>query len=106
MGYALAHALAPYSQAPNALNAAGYVLLAEDRVDAAVKVFYANTRLFPEHADAHDSLAEALAARGDFGAALDHQRRAVLLAPADEALLARLEGYAARAGVGEDRGGK
>ena len=97
LGYALAHTLEPHAYAANALNSAGYVLLAQKRGEAAVKVLAANARLFPDEANAYDSLAEVLAEVRGPEAAVPYQRRALESAPGDAEILANLEKYIAAA---------
>lgn len=97
-GYSLAHALFPYAQGgPGALNGAGYVLLAQGRPEAALKVFYANMIHHRDEADVYDSLAEGFAAVENTEGALNFQREAVKRDPAKSIYLENLEKYA-RAG--------
>lgn len=49
----------------NLLNMVGYVLLAEGKVDDALKVFKKNMGEFPENGNLNDSYAEALAHKGN-----------------------------------------
>ena len=53
------------AQLERAINNSGYAIREHLGVDAAIRVFRLNTRLFPDSANAWDSLAEAHAARGD-----------------------------------------
>jgi len=47
------------------LNALGYRLLSERRIDAAIAIFALNAEVYPESANVYDSLAEAHAKNGD-----------------------------------------
>jgi len=56
-----------------ALNVFGYGLLAGGRTDEAIAAFRRNTDLYPESANVHDSLGEALEKKGDReGAAIEY----------------------------------
>lgn len=59
------------------LNAVGYMLLKEGRVDDAVTVFARNIEAFPDMGDLHDSLAEAYAVKGEFQRAAENYRLAL-----------------------------
>jgi predicted alpha/beta superfamily hydrolase len=65
------------------LNILGYRLLAAGRVDDGVAVFRRNVELHPDSANVHDSLGEALEARGDREAAVASYERAVKTAAAN-----------------------
>ena len=53
-----------YDFAEERLNVLGYQLLADSKVDAAVAILRLNAEAYPESANAHDSLGEALMAAG------------------------------------------
>lgn len=63
------------------LNDWGYRLMASGRAVDALPVFRLIVRLFPESANAHDSLGEAYAANGDKPAAIRSYRRVLELDP-------------------------
>jgi Flp pilus assembly protein TadD len=63
------------------LNDWGYRLLSTGRSAEALEVLKLVANLFPQSANAHDSLAEALAANGDVAEALAHYRRSLELDP-------------------------
>ena len=63
------------------VNAIGYELLAEERIDAAIEVLGANAEAFPESANVWDSLAEAHLERGDRQEAIRLYRRALSVDP-------------------------
>ena len=65
------------------LNRVGFRLLAEERYDWAVAVLRANTELFPDDGNLHDSLATGYRQAGDHAAAIAEFRRALELAPQD-----------------------
>lgn len=63
------------------LNDWGYRLLSTGRTKEALEVLKLVASLFPQSGNAHDSLAEALAANGDKAGALAEYRRALQLDP-------------------------
>jgi CubicO group peptidase (beta-lactamase class C family) len=65
----------------NALNAWGYQLLSEKEAAKALSVFKLNTVLFPQSANAHDSLGEIQEIMGDKNAALVNYRKSLSLNP-------------------------
>jgi tetratricopeptide (TPR) repeat protein len=71
-------------------NTIGYRMLERGRVEDAVVLFQANARLYPESANVHDSLGEALAAAGDREGAIASYRRSLELDPANENAVERL----------------
>ena len=75
----------------SALNRLGYALLGERRTDDAVAVFEMNAQAFPESWNVHDSLGEALAARGDRKRAIASYERSVQLNPNNANGVAALE---------------
>jgi tetratricopeptide (TPR) repeat protein len=79
------------------LNQAGYRLLADKKIDEAIKLFHTIAERYPESWNAQDSLGEALATKGDKPAAIAAYTKALSLAkePAQkkriEATLAKLK---------------
>ena len=69
--------------AENRLNGLGYQYLAQDRPDDAVAVFRLYAALYPDSANAHDSLGEALMKAGRLDAAIASYRRSLELNPAN-----------------------
>jgi len=63
------------------VNSMGYRLLENGEVEGAIKVFDLNTETFPLSANAWDSLAEAVMAKGDHEAAIYYYRAALKLNP-------------------------
>ena len=63
------------------INAIGYDLLEKDELDAAITVFNLNTQTFPMSANAWDSLAEAIMAKGAYETAIRYYRVALELDP-------------------------
>lgn len=63
------------------INALGYALLREDRVDDALLVLSLNAESYPQSANAHDSLAEVLLKKGRRAEALQHLEKALQLEP-------------------------
>jgi hypothetical protein len=77
-GEARAAALALANEAD--LNQAGYQLVAEKKLDEAVAMFQSIVQKYPSSWNAHDSLAETLAAKGDKPGALASYEKAASLA--------------------------
>ncbi|MGD8397193.1 MAG: S41 family peptidase [Candidatus Eiseniibacteriota bacterium] len=76
------------------LNRLGYRLLQAGNTEAAVLVFEATARHYPDSWNAHDSLGEALMAAGERQRSIDSYRRSLELNPGNEggrAMLERLE---------------
>jgi predicted negative regulator of RcsB-dependent stress response len=75
----------PMATEPDLIQA-GYGLLGERKHDEAIKMFQGATERFPESMNAHDSLGEALAAKGDKAGAIAAYTKAAALAkdPADK----------------------
>jgi CubicO group peptidase (beta-lactamase class C family) len=65
------------------VNAIGYALLRERKLDEAVRVFRQNVTDHPESWNAHDSLGEALAAAGDTAGAIEAYERSLARNPAN-----------------------
>jgi len=83
-----------YAFGENELNGLGYAFLGDGRIAEAVALFELNVEMFPRSANAHDSLAEALAELGDIDRAADMCRRALAIDPDFEhaaEMLRRLE---------------
>lgn len=59
------------------INLAGYQLIGEKKVDDAIALFRANVQKYPSSWNAHDSLAEALAIKGDKIGAIDAYSKAL-----------------------------
>ena len=59
------------------LNAYGYALIAQKKIDDALALFKANVTAHPESWNAHDSLAEALALKGDKKGAIASYEKAL-----------------------------
>jgi serine-type D-Ala-D-Ala carboxypeptidase/endopeptidase len=77
------------------LNAYGYRLIGEKKIDEAIKTFQTNVEKHPESWNAHDSLAEGLAAKGDKAGALAEYNKALSLTK-DPVQKKRIEGQIAR----------
>jgi DUF2911 family protein/tetratricopeptide repeat protein len=77
------------------LNQVGYRLMGEHKVDEALKLFQANADKHPDSWNAQDSLAEALAAKGDKAGAMAAYNKALSLVK-DPVQKKRIEGAVAR----------
>jgi hypothetical protein len=77
------------------LNQTGYRLMGEHKVDEALKLFQANADKHPDSWNAQDSLAEALAAKGDKAGAAAAYTKALSLVK-DPVQKKRIEGALAR----------
>lgn len=73
------------------VNSLGYHFLTKGLNDCAVAVLRLNAGYFPESANAHDSLGEALAALGDHNQAIAHYQRSLELNPENANARAMLE---------------
>jgi CubicO group peptidase (beta-lactamase class C family) len=69
---------------PGDLNECGYMLLGAGKTDAATQVFEANVSLYPQDANAHDSLGEAYMVAGHKEAAVKSYQRSLELNPRNE----------------------
>jgi CubicO group peptidase (beta-lactamase class C family) len=77
------------------INAAGYVLLQGEKPALARAVFALNTRVFPESANAWDSLGEAHMVLGNTEEAIQHYRQSLALNPENanaQTMIERMEG--------------
>lgn len=72
------------------VNALGYMFLQAGDVDKAIEVFRRNVADHPESWNVHDSLGEALAAKGDTAGAIANYSKALAMAP--DAQKGRIEG--------------
>ncbi|NVE00668.1 serine hydrolase domain-containing protein [Massilia sp. BJB1822] len=72
------------------LNSWGYRLLAKQQNTSALAVFDLAVTLYPDNADAHDSLAEGYEANQETGAAIRHYRRSLELNPENRHAASRL----------------
>jgi tetratricopeptide (TPR) repeat protein len=63
------------------INAMGYQLLENGKIDAAIKVFDLNAETFPLSANTWDSLAEAVMTKGDHESAIRYYRVSLKLDP-------------------------
>ena len=82
------------------LNDLGYRLLGDDRVDDAIAVFHLNAEMYPEFANTHDSLGEALLEKGELAESAACYRRALELDPGSRSVprqLRRIEDRERRA---------
>jgi tetratricopeptide (TPR) repeat protein len=76
------------------LNDAGYKLLRNKQINDAIEVLKLNAKLYPNSANAYDSLGEALALNGDKAEAIKNYQKSIELNPNSEsgkAALAKLK---------------
>lgn len=93
--YRAAHAAGGKGFGPGFLNSLGYRLLQAGQVADAVKVFGVNVELYPDDANAYDSLGEGQMAAGNTKAAIANYRKSLEMDPKNEnakKMLQRLEG--------------
>ena len=69
---------------PSDLNTLGYRLLGAGQIADAVKVFEANVQLYPDDANAYDSLGEGQMAAGNTKAAIENYRKSLEMDPKNE----------------------
>ena len=80
---------------PSDLNTLGYRLLQAGQIADAVKVFEANVELYPDDANAYDSLGEGQMVAGNTKAAIENYRKSLAMDPKNEnakKMLLKLEG--------------
>lgn len=80
------------------LNNAAYALMADKKIDDAIKMFQAVVEKYPDSWNAHDSLGEALLNKGDKAGAAASYKKALALAK-DPVQKKRIEGVLARIGT-------
>src|ERR1700730_13946476 len=68
---------------PEGHNSLGWVLLAQEQIDPAIRQFQMALRLKPDFPQAHSNLANAFLRKGDTQGALGESQEAVRLAPRD-----------------------
>jgi len=73
------------------VNRWGYDLLGSDKVTKAVAIFQLNVAMYPESANAYDSLAEAEEAAGDKPAAIANYHKSLTLNDQNQHAVARLK---------------
>lgn len=77
--------------AGHVLHVTGQLLTARDSLDLAIEVFEALRVVSPDHKNPHAGLAEAHLRKGDVGAAAEHFRRVLEIAPGDAHALTMLK---------------
>jgi CubicO group peptidase (beta-lactamase class C family) len=80
---------------PRVLNGVGYRLLRSGRVEDAVTVFEANVEIYPQDANAYDSLGEGYMESGNTKGAIESYRKSLSMDPSNEnakKMLAKLVG--------------
>jgi Beta-lactamase/Tetratricopeptide repeat len=80
---------------PSVLNTLGYRLLQAGEIADAVTVFDANVKLYPDNANAYDSLGEGHMVAGNTTAAIENYRKALQMDPKNDnakKMLLKLEG--------------
>ena len=68
----------------NELNAYGYQLMGQNRLDDAIKIFKLNIKNHPESWNPYDSLGEALNNKGDKKGAKEYYEKAYEMAPSNQ----------------------
>jgi tetratricopeptide (TPR) repeat protein len=74
------------------VNTWGYRLLEREQATEAVEIFKLNASLYPESANAYDSLADAYSAAGDTALAIKNYKRSLELNPKNTHAVERLKG--------------
>jgi len=80
-----------FNLAENEINGWGYELLAQKNATAAVSIFKLNASLYPESANAYDSLAEVQEATDNREEALANYRQSLKLDPQNKHAIARIQ---------------
>ena len=91
---------------PDVLNEMGYSLLRSKKLDDALKVFEANIALYPEDANAHDSLGEGYAEAGRKKEAIHHYKKSLVLNPKNDNAVKQLKGLGADAALSDGAQGR
>jgi len=81
---------------PRVMNAIGYELLGQSKIDDAIAVFAANVEAFPGDANVYDSLAEAYADKGDRERALANYKKSLELDPTNAGAARQIEKLSAK----------
>jgi CubicO group peptidase (beta-lactamase class C family) len=89
---ALKESLAPGLPTPEHMNGTGYRYLRSHQLDKALRVFQLQVAVFPENANAHDSLGEAYLEMGQRDSGIACYRRALELDPSRQSSRQVLEG--------------
>lgn len=74
-----------------AANNSGYALLAENKTNEAIAVFRLNVYLYPESANAYDSLAEAYMVAGNTALAIENYEKSLRLDPGNANAVEKLK---------------
>jgi CubicO group peptidase (beta-lactamase class C family) len=74
-----------YNFSESELNTLGYYLKGQSRLPEATLIFALNAEIYPQSANAYDSLGEAYLASGNKQDALTHYKKSLALNPANEA---------------------
>ena len=82
---------AEYNWGESQVNSLGYELIRRDRLDDAIAVFEFNVRAHPSAANAHDSLGETYALKGETTKAIACYEKALELAPGSKSARNALE---------------
>ncbi|ANM29613.1 hypothetical protein ABI59_08525 [Acidobacteria bacterium Mor1] len=78
------HGRGTFDFGEHVLNQVGYQMLAEEKPVDAVQVFELNVEMYPQSANAHDSLGEGLAAAGNHAGAIEHYELSLQLDPGND----------------------
>ena len=70
--------------AENNLNAAGYKLLGNNKIEDAIDVFKMNVKLYPKSSNVYDSLGEAYMKNGDKELAIENYKKSLEFDPKNE----------------------
>ncbi len=85
-----------YDFGEDELNTLGYRLLEAKKVAAAIEIFKLNVELYPQSANAHDSLAEAYSINENKALAVEHYKKSLELDPKNVNAVEMLEKLGAR----------
>ncbi len=69
---------------PDDLNSLGYVIMMDDKIPDALRVLQANVALYPNNANAYDSLGEAYMKSGNNQQAIENYRKSLQLDPKND----------------------
>jgi pentatricopeptide repeat protein len=76
--------LSDYDFSESELNSLGYLLLRQNRINEAIRIFKENVNLFPDSWNVYDSLAEACMRNNDLEKAIYYYSESLRLNPDNE----------------------
>ncbi len=85
------------------LNTLGYILLGENKIDEAIKIFKLNIKEYPASSNVYDSMGEALLKKGEKQKAIEFYKKSLKLNPGNENALNVLKKLGVKLNEGSKR---